>query len=124
MRHHNPTVKWSFTHPFGGTVYRPYIDGNYTYEKASPERAYVKVLKFVAEHPNCKRFDIIKALWCPNTTDAKQCRGTNSALFACLLYDDLLDYNCKYEYTVTKKGYDVLRRAGIKEIKIVKTITL
>lgn len=123
MRHHNPTVKWSFTHPHGGTVYCPYYNGNYTYEKASPERTYVKVIKFVAEHPNCKRIDIIRGLWAPNA-NKNDSRGTSSSLFACLLYDDLIDYNDKYEYNVTQKGYDVLRRAGITEINVVKTIKL
>ena len=121
MRHHNPTV-WTYTHPTGCTIYKPYENGNYTYKLASPECVYVKVLKFVAEHPNCKRFDIIKSLWCPNATSAKECRGERSSLFACLLYDDLLDYNTNYEYSLTKKGYDVLRRAGITEFNIVKTI--
>ncbi len=123
MRHHNPTVKWSFTHPYGGTVYRPYYDGNYTYARPNPNRTYVKVIKFVAEHPNCKRIDIIRGLWAPNA-NKKDARGTSSSLFACLLYDDLIDYNGKYEYTVTQKGYDLLRRAGITEINIVKTIKL
>lgn len=122
MRHHNPTSTslWSFHR--NQKCYSPYQQ-NYTFTKPTPERTYVKVIKFVAEHPNCKRIDIIRGLWWPNAnkTDA---RGEQSALFSNLLYADLIDYNYNYEYTVTQKGYDVLRRAGITEINIVKTIKL
>lgn len=123
MRHHNPTSTSYFSLHHNQKCYSPYQSGHYTYEKASPERAYVKVIKFVAEHPNCKRIDIIRALWWPNANKI-DARGEQSLLFSNLLYDDLIDYNCKYEYTVTQKGYDVLRRAGITEINIVKTIKL
>lgn len=123
MRHYNPTSTSYFSLHRNQKCYSPYHSGHYTYEKASPERVYVKVIKFVAEHPNCKRIDIIRRLWWPNANKLVA-RGEQSALFANLLYDDLIDYNGKYEYTVTQKGYDVLRRAGITEINIVKTIKL
>jgi len=122
MRHHNPTSTSYYSRYHNQKCYSPY-QRNYTYTKPTPERAYVKVIKFVAEHPNCKRIDIIRALWCPNATKFTA-RGEQSALFSNLLYDDLIDYNYNYEYTVTQKGYDLLRKAGIKEINIVKTIML
>ncbi len=123
MRHHNPTSTSYYSIHRGCKCYSPYDSSHYTYEKASPERSYVKVIKYIAEHPNCKRIDIIRGIWCPNATKYSA-RGHNSMLFSNLLYDDLIDYNRNYEYSVTKKGYDVLRRAGIREINIVKTITL
>lgn len=122
MRHHNPTSTSCCSVHRNQKCYSPY-QRNYTYTKPTPERTYVKVIKFVAEHPNCKRIDIIRALWWPKATKF-DARGEQSLLFSNLLYDDLIDYNCKYEYTVTQKGYDILRRAGITEINIVKTIKL
>ena len=122
MRHHNPTSTSYFSLHQNQKCYSPYQQ-NYTYAKPTPERTYVKVIKYIAEHPNCKRFDIVRALWCPNSTKY-DCRGHQSSLFSNLLYDDLIDYNYNYEYSVTKKGYDLLRRAGITEIQIVKTIKL
>ena len=121
MRHHNPTSTscWNFRKQ---KCYSPYQQ-NYTYTKPNPERVYVKVIKFIAEHPNCKRIDIIRGLWWPNANKI-DARGEQSALFSNLLYADLIDYNYNYEYTVTQKGYDLLRKAGITEITIVKTIKL
>lgn len=115
MRHRNPISHSMFSGNYGRKVYTPYLDGNYTWTKPTPERSYIKVLKFVAEHPRCKRIDIIRAIWYPNATKESS-RGSMSSLFACLLYDNFLDYNSKFEYTITSRGYELLCQAEINKI--------
>ena len=110
MRHRNPK-SYSIFYKSGTERRVPYTYGKYTYGKPSPERAYVKVVKFVAEHPNCKRIDIIRGIWRPNAKAFM--RGHQSSLLANLLYEDFIDYNRKYEYSITPKGYELLKRAGI-----------
>ena len=122
MRHHNPTSTSYFSLHHNQKCYSPYQQ-NYTFTKPTPERSYIKVIKFVAEHPHCKRIDIIRGLWWPNATKI-DARGEQSALFSNLLYADLIDYNDKYEYIVTPFGLNLLKQAGITEINIVKTIKL
>lgn len=77
----------------------------HTYNFSSPtkDRVYVKVLKFVEKHPGCKRSDIQFGV-CGNH------KKSNSTLFAQMLYHDILDYNSKFEYMVTRKGKGILRR--------------
>jgi len=120
MRHRNPTSTsiWSFR--YGQKCTAPYCR-NYTYTKPTPERTYVKVVKFVAEHPGCKRIDIIRALWRPKA-EKKAARGEQSMLFANLLYDDLIDYDCEYRYFVTLDGIDLLSKAGIKKLTVKKIV--
>ena len=122
MRHRNPISHSTFSGNYGRKVYTPYLDGNWTWTKPTPERAYIKVLKYVAEHPRCKRLDIIRAIWRPNANKLTS-RGYMSSLFACLLFEDFLDYNSKFEYTITRLGCELLRNAGIKEITVVTTQT-
>lgn len=128
MRHHNPTstsCTASIFGRYGKPVTVPYLNSNYSFTKPSPTRTYIKVIKYVAEHPNCKRVDIQHAVWKINPeVGAKYLRGDNSSLFAVLLYRDFIDYNDKYEYTVTGKGLKLLKEAGIAEINISKKIVL
>lgn len=112
MRHHNPFSCDRFGGNYGRRVYIPYLNGNWTWTKPTPERAYIKVLKFVNEHPRCKRIDIIRAIWCPNATKESS-KGYMSSLFACLLFEDFIDYNSKFEYTITHNGWKLLYKAGI-----------
>lgn len=77
----------------------------HTYNFSSPtkDRVYVKVLKFVEKHPGCKRSDIQFGVWGNH-------KKSNSTLFAQMLYHDILDYNSKFEYMVTRKGKGILKR--------------
>ena len=75
----------------------------YTFKRPAPNRVYVRILRFVESHPKCKRRDIREAIW---GKDAG--RGQCSTTFANMLYRDILDYNERFEYTVTKKGKDIL----------------
>ena len=119
MRHHNSTSTSCFSFRRGHVCTAPYCR-NYTYTRPTPERTYIKVVKFVAEHPGCKRIDIIRALWRPNA-ERRAARGEQSMLFANLLYNDLIDYDSEYEYYVTQDGVDLLRKAGIKELNVTKS---
>ena len=75
----------------------------YTFKNPTPNRRYVQILKFVNEHPGCKRTDILKGVFKTN-------RRTCSTTFSQMLYADILDYNEKFEYKVTRKGKNILRR--------------
>ena len=89
------------------TVNRPYDGGfgyhTYNFTCPTKDRVYVKVLKFVAEHPKCKRRDIQFGVWGNHNK-------SNSTLFAQMLYHDILDYNKNFEYRVTRKGKNLLRK--------------
>ena len=94
---------YTVDHPYQGSVwgYGPY----HTYNFSSPtkDRVYVKVLKFVEKHPGCKRSDIQFGVWGNH-------KKSNSTLFAQMLYHDILDYNSKFEYKITRKGKSLLRK--------------
>lgn len=91
------------------TVNRPYDGGfgYHTYNFSSPnkDRVYVKVLKFVESHPNCRRSDIQFGVWGNH-------KRSNSTLFAQMLYHDILDYNSNFEYRITRKGRSILKKVG------------
>ena len=100
MRH----VKTMTTQFLGGPQNRP-CDNGYTFKSPTNGRSYIKVLKFVEKHPGCKRHEIQKGVWGNVGT-----RGSHSSLFAQMLYADILDYNDKFEYKVTRKGKALLRK--------------
>ena len=89
---------------------KPYLDpwgGHqwYTFKKPTKDRVYVKVLKFVESHPKCHRRDIQFGVWGNH-------KRSNSTLFSQMLFADLLDYNSKFEYKVTRKGKGVLKKVA------------
>lgn len=102
---HVTIPNYTVDHPYQGSVwgYGPY----HTYNFSSPtkDRVYVKVLKFVEKHPGCKRSDIQFGVWGNH-------KKSNSTLFAQMLYHDILDYNSKFEYKVTRKGKSLLRKVA------------
>ena len=76
----------------------------YTFKNPTPDRRYVQILKFVAEHPGCRRTDILKEVF--HTT-----RRTCPSTFSQMLYANILDYNERFEYKVTRKGKNILKKA-------------
>lgn len=76
---------------------------SYNFSTPTKDRVYVKVLKFVESHPKCKRADIQFGVWGNHNR-------SNSTLFAQMLYHDILDYNERFEYKVTRKGKALLRK--------------
>ncbi len=102
---HVTIPNYTVDHPYQGSVwgYGPY----HTYNFSSPtkDRVYVKVLKFVEKHPGCKRSDIQFGVWGNH-------KKSNSTLFAQMLYHDILDYNSKFEYRVTRKGKGILKKVA------------
>jgi len=78
---------------------------SYNFTCPTKDRIYVKVLRFVESHPRCKRSDIQFGVWGNHNK-------SNSTLFAQMLYHDILDYNRKFEYKVTRKGKNLLRKLG------------
>ena len=77
----------------------------YTFKRPTPNRVYVKILRFVESHPRCRRRDIREAIWGKGAE-----RGQCSTTFANMLYRDILDYNRRFEYKVTRKGKGILRK--------------
>lgn len=102
---HVTIPNYTVDHPYQGSVwgYGPY----HTYNFSSPtkDRVYVKVLRFVEKHPGCKRSDIQFGVWGNH-------KKSNSTLFAQMLYHDILDYNSKFEYKVTRKGKSLLKKVA------------
>lgn len=119
MRHYNPTCSsysWNPLHRKGDKVTRPYLRP-YTYTKPSAQRTYIKVIQFISDHPNCKRFDIQVGVfgYRDDPLSKEFARGNQSSLFSNLLYDDLIDYDKSYRYHITDKGLALLKRAYLND---------
>lgn len=119
MRHYNPT-RHSLWHNHG----KPYVchepyNRNYTYTRPSKQCWYVKILQYVYDHPNCTRNEILCGIfpnWFKTVDEAKKWgRGYATNTFANMLFDDLIDYDKKYRYTIQQKGLEVLKRMYIDE---------
>ena len=127
MRHYNPknsSWKWNPLHYKGEKVMRPYYRP-YTYTRPNSKRTYIKVLQYIYDHPNCTRFDIQVGIFgYKNDITYKKCaRGNQSALFANLIYDDLIDYDKSYKYTITSKGMALLKQVYLNDIaKVVNKV--
>ena len=85
---------------------KPCAEG-YKFNSPTPNRVYVKILRYVDANPGCKRRDIINAIYGKGNS-----RGHASLIFSHMLYADILDYNAKYEYKVTRKGKNILRKVS------------
>ena len=112
MRHLNPISTSYFSFHRGVRVVVPYSIDNWNFSRASQKRRYVQVVKWIAEHPQCTRKEVQLGVW--NTSG----RGYQSSLFATLLFEDFIDYDKKFKYTVTEHGKSLLKKAGIKEIYV------
>lgn len=112
MRHHDITRhQWTFTNPHVGTViYRPYNYGNWSWTKPNKDRRYVQILQFVYDHPNCTRAEIYEAVW-----GGKFTSGSQSKTFANMLYDDLIDYDKNYRYTIRPFGMKILKQSYVND---------
>lgn len=78
----------------------------YTFKNPTKDRVYVKVLKFIDEHPKCKRTDIQNAIW------GSARRGLHSTTFAHMLYHDLIDYDKQFRYVIRRKGKNILKKVN------------
>lgn len=110
MRHLNPLCTSCWSAFRGEHRYEPYEIDRLSFSKPSPERRYIQLIKWIAEHPQCTRREAQLGVW--NTTSP----GYQSATFAVLLYKDFIDYDKNFRYTVTESGKQLLKKAGIKEI--------
>jgi len=68
----------------------------YTFSRPTPDRGYMKALKYIAENPGCKRADITDAAgWNP---------GTHQSVFQDMSHAELFRISTKGEYFITAKG--------------------
>ena len=112
-RHHNPSAREnSHTHRAGVVIYRPY-QRLYAYTKPSMAFQYMKVIQYVADHPGCKRRDIIAGVWGRYLRHGNE--GYMCHVFSNLLYDDFIDYDENYCYTVTNGGLELLKTAYLND---------
>ena len=118
MRHCNPVSTSYFQHYRGIPICTPYNVNNWDFSRASQKRRYIQVVKWIAEHPFCTRKEVQRGVW--NITSP----GYQSSLFAVLLYEDFIDYDKNFKYTVTERGKSLLKKAGINEIYVVTKIIL
>lgn len=110
-RHYNPRARESsHMHRTGVIIYSPYQQ-LYSYTKPSMSFKYMKVIQFVADHPNCKRKDIIAGVW----GQKKFLAGYMCHVFSNLLNDDYIDYDENYRYTVTRAGRELLEEAYLND---------
>lgn len=112
MRHINPISHSYFSFHRGERIQVPYLIDNWNFSRPSLKRRYIQVVKWIAEHPQCTRKEVQLGIW--NTMK----RGYQSSLFAVLLFEDFIDYDKKFKYTVTERGKSLLKKAGIKEIYV------
>lgn len=119
MRHRNAISNSPF-HGMGEKVYAPYsltYGNGRTYRFTSGrDTMYKQVLQYVAEHPKCKRVEIVTAIW-PHVTSGSykmSIRGYQSKLFALLLFFDYIDYDKNFRYTITHKGRALLNPSILK----------
>jgi len=131
MRHINPTSTSCVSFRCGRRVYSPYnkqyIESyrNTQFAYANPNKTYVKVLQYIADHDGCKRVDVnINVLGWKKHADiygvkrtAKYSRGQHSSMYSQLLYLDLIDYDKDFCYHITSKGREVLKTAYLNSME-------
>ena len=112
-RHHNPSrYRNSFSGRHGEAITHPY-QRLYSYTKPSMKFKYMKAIQFVADHPGCKRTDILTGVW--GVKHPELCPGHMCGLFSNLLYEDFIDYDSNYCYTVTSSGKALLEDAYLND---------
>ena len=125
MRHHNPSNVSRFSHRRQpGHLNMPY-QLNYvkSYQKnefknLTKKSSVIKILQFVADRDNCTRAEINVGVYGFKTVEDARAygRGFNSAMYAQLLYIDLIDYDKNFRYHITEKGRKVLEQSYINDI--------
>ena len=113
MRHKNyyKNLAHSTFHGEPGKTYylpHPYYD-MYAYTKPSMKFMYMKLIQWIADHPDCSRREAMTGVW------GGYSRGAHGETFACLLHDDYIDYDKKFRYHVTAKGQELLKKAYLND---------
>ncbi len=93
-RHYKPTMKSYFYFRNSSRPYNKPYSRDYTYTRPTKKCWYIKILQYVSDHPNCKRYEILTGIfpWFKTVDDAKKYgRGYASNTFANMLYDVLID---------------------------------
>lgn len=113
MRHHDITRRshCSFTTRIGEVIDCPYQYGNWTWSKPNKNRRYVQILQYVYDHSKCTRAEIYEAVF-----GRKFFPGSHSKTFANMLYDDLIDYDKNYKYTITDYGMEILKKSYVADM--------
>jgi hypothetical protein len=78
----------------------PYMTIKYN-SRPKAHQTHVKILKYIAEHPGCRRRDVVEYI---KPHDKISVRGYMSTLFSNLLWHDFIDYDKDYCYTITTAG--------------------
>lgn len=114
MRHLNPIRHSLWDNRRSYICDKPYEYGLFSYTRPSGS-VWFKILQYVYDHPECTRNEILSGVFndrFPTPKSAKtQGRGYMSSVFANMLYDDLIDYDKSYHYTIMAKGKSILEDA-------------
>ena len=98
---------------------KPY-SRDYTYTRPTKKCWYIKILQYVSDHPNCKRAEILNGIFLSlfkTVEDAKKFgRGYACNTFANIIYDDFIDYDKSFRYTITDRGQKILKNFYIQEM--------
>ena len=86
-------------------------DLTYKRPRTDSKTGYYAIIKYIVEHPFCKRREIIDALWGPSYS-----RGQFSCEFTALHRDGFIRITNKWEYIPTGKAVEFVAKHEGKEI--------
>ena len=90
------------------------------FRRASSNETYIKILQYVADHPDCKRAEILVGIGRYKTVEQARKEGHAqwSGIFSKLLYKDYLDYDEKtFKYHITEKGQEILENSYLNDME-------
>ena len=90
------------------------------FRRPASDETYIKILQYVADHPECKRAEILVGIGRYKTTEQarKEGRAQWSGIFSKLLYKDYLDYDEKtFKYHITDKGEEILKSSYLNDME-------
>jgi hypothetical protein len=90
------------------------------FRKPASDETYIKILQYVADHPECKRAEILVGIGRYKTVEQARKEGHAqwSGIFSKLLYKDYLDYDEKtFKYHITEKGQEVLENSYLNDME-------
>jgi len=84
---------------------------SYTRPNVDAKHGYYAIIKYIVEHPFCKRREILDNLWHEYVS-----RGQWSSVFKALHYDGFFRITNKWEYIPTGKAVDFIAKHEGREI--------
>jgi len=83
-----------------------------TYKRPRPDGTYMKILKYIVEHPGCKKGELLNntvGSGLEDRNDSKYWKGNHSAMLQTLHSDEFFRISTKGEYFPCKKAVDLVK---------------